>query len=385
VTNAAMTMLAAEEFNPAILIIPVVIIFGIILVWLIFKFGMLWIQALTSNAHVGMFDLIGMWLRKVPPRIIVEARIMCVQANKEISPDFFNSHYLASASKPGSDPGQNVRTLASALVMMNQAGLSLSPPEMASHVLAGGNIQAVVRALISAERAKITMDFRTACAIDLAGRDVEDAIHTSVNPRVIDCPAHTGEKKTIDAVAKDGIQLMAKARVTVRTNLSQLIGGATEETVIARVGEGIVSAIGSSKDYKAVLENPEVISKAVLAKSLDAGTAFSILSIDIADVDVGMNVGAALQAKQAEADLQVARAKAEERRAAAAAREQEMKALVVENRAKVVLAEAEIPLAMAEAFRKGNMGIMDYYNLRNIQADTSMRSTLGGAQPEGQA
>jgi uncharacterized protein YqfA (UPF0365 family) len=227
------------------------------------------------------------------------------------------------------------------------------------------------------------MDFQTAAGIDLAGRDVVDAIHTSVNPKVIDCPDPKKEgKREVAAVAKDGIQVLARARVTVRTNLKQLVGGATEETIIARVGEGIVSTIGSAKTHKDVLEHPNEISKTVLAKALDAGTAFSILSIDIGDVDIGQNIGARLQADQAEADKRVAQAKAEERRALAVAREQEMKAAVVENRAKVVLAEAQIPLALAEALQKGRMGVMDYLNLKNLQADTDMRKGLGGVQDE---
>jgi uncharacterized protein YqfA (UPF0365 family) len=235
----------------------------------------------------------------------------------------------------------------------------------------------VVRALIAADRADLGLDFRVATGIDLAGRNVLEAVQTCVNPKVIDCPDPRKGRETLDAVAKDGIQLRAKARVTVKTQLARLIGGATEDTIIARVGEGIVSAIGSSATFKAVLENPDVISKAVLGKGLDSGSAFEIVSIDIADVDVGENIGARLQAEQAEADKRVAQAKAEERRAMAVAFEQEMRAHVQENRAKVVLAEAEIPLAIAEAFRAGNLGIMDYYRIRNIQADTDMRRSVG--------
>jgi uncharacterized protein YqfA (UPF0365 family) len=243
-------------------------------------------------------------------------------------------------------------------------------------------VTTVVRSLIAADRARIPLDFPTAAAIDLAGRDVLDAIQTSVNPKVIDCPDPRKEKTAVAAVAKDGIQVLARARVTVRTNLNQLVGGATEETIIARVGEGIVSTIGSSESHKLVLENPDRISKTVLSKSLDAGTAFSILSIDIADVDIGENIGAKLQADQAEADKRIAQAKAEERRAMAVARETEMNALVAENRAKVVLAEAEVPRAMAEAFRAGNLGIMDYYRMKNIMADTDMRHKIVGDQEE---
>ncbi len=237
----------------------------------------------------------------------------------------------------------------------------------------------VVRALIAANRADIPLSWKRAAAIDLAGRNVLEAIQTSVNPKVIDCPDPAKGRQTVDAVAKDGIQLKAKARVTVRTNIDRLVGGATEETIIARVGEGIVTTIGSAENHKLVLENPDLISKRVLEKGLDAGTAFEILSIDIADIDVGDNIGARLQADQAEADVRVARAKAEERRAFAVAMEQEQVAAVQENRAKLVAAEAEVPLAIADAFRKGNLGIMDYYQIRNLQADTEMRSTIAGS------
>ena len=251
---------------------------------------------------------------------------------------------------------------------------------MEAHYLAGGRVRNVVAALVAADRADIPLTWKKATAIDLAGRDIVDAVRTSVNPKVIDAPDPTKGKQTIDAVARDGIQVRAKARVTVRANIEQLVGGATEETIIARVGEGIVTTIGSSATYKQVLENPDNISRTVLGKGLDAGTAFEILSIDIADVDVGDNIGAKLQADQAEADKRVAQAKAEERRAMAYAREQEMKALTQENRAKVVLAEAEVPKAMAQAFREGNLGIMDYYKMRNIQADTEMRGSIGGGE-----
>jgi uncharacterized protein YqfA (UPF0365 family) len=254
-----------------------------------------------------------------------------------------------------------------------QAGLSVTTRDLESHYLAGGRVPNVVRALIAADRANIELTLRTATAIDLAGRDILEAVQTSVNPKVVDCPDPKKGKDTIDAVAQDGIQLKAKARVTVRANIQRLVGGATEETIIARVGEGIVSTIGSAVSYKSVLENPDSISKAVLHKGLDAGTAFEILSIDIADVDVGENVGAKLQVDQAEADLRKAKAEAEKRRAMAVAREQEMRAIVVEN-------EAKVPLAMAEAFKKGNLGIMDYYRMKNIVADTSMRESI--AQPK---
>jgi uncharacterized protein YqfA (UPF0365 family) len=260
--------------------------------------------------------------------------------------------------------------------MAVQAGLKIDPKLLEAHYLAGGNVPNVVRALIAANRAQIALSFNEATAIDLAGRNVLDAVQTSVNPKVIDCPDPAKGKNTLEAVAKNGIQLRTKARVTVRTNLASLIGGATEETVIARVGEGVVSAIGSADDHYSVLANPDRISKAVLAKGLDSQTAFEIVSIDIADVDVGDNIGARLQAEQAEADMRVARAKAETARAAAVAREQEMVALVAENRAKVVLAEAEVPLAISQALREGKLGVMDYYSLRNIQADTEMRSSI---------
>ena len=265
-----------------------------------------------------------------------------------------------------------------AKIMAVKAGLPVATGRLEAHYLAGGNVPRVVRALIAAHRAGIDLNFDRATGIDLAGRDVLEAVQVSVNPRVIDCPDPTKGRPTIDAVAKDGIQVKARARVTVRANIDRLIGGATEETIIARVGEGIVTTIGSAESYKDVLENPDRISESVLSKGLDAGTAFEILSVDIADVDVGDNIGAKLQADQAEANKIIAQAEAEKRRAMAVAREQEMNALVRENRAKVVLAEAEIPKAIAESFRSGNLGIMDYYRLRNIQADTSMRDSIGG-------
>ena len=245
----------------------------------------------------------------------------------------------------------------------------------------------VIQALIAAHKANIELTFQKACAIDLAGRDIREAVRTSVDPRVIDCPAPDKGKSTVDAVAMDGIQLMAKARVTIRANLDRLVGGATEQTIIARVGEGIVTSIGSAESYKKVLENPDIISNKVLERGLDAGTAYEILSIDIADVDVGKNIGAALQQRQATADLEIAKAKAEERRAMAVAREQEMKARVQEMRAKVVEAEAEVPLAMAQAFREGNLGVLDYYRFKNIKADTTMRQSISdmgeaGKKPE---
>jgi uncharacterized protein YqfA (UPF0365 family) len=264
-----------------------------------------------------------------------------------------------------------------------KSGIALSIDDLSTHYLAGGSIEAVVQALIAAKKAGIHLDFDRGCAIDLAtkgtGKTVIEAVKTSVNPKVIDCPAAASGKVTIDAVAKDGIAVKVKARVTVRTNLDRFVGGATEETIIARVGEGIVTTIGSSTTYKEVLENPDRISKTVLEKGLDSGTAFEILSIDIADVDVGENVGAKLQAEQAEANKLIAQAQAEVRRAAAVATEQEMVARVSEMRARVVEAEAQVPMAMAEAFRSGNLGVMDYYKMKNLQADTGMRDSIAGA------
>ncbi len=300
------------------------------------SFGQLWLQAAFAHVQVGMGELIGMWMRGVNNRTIVAAKI---QAWK--------------------------------------AGLTdITTNDLETHYLSRGRVPNVVQALISAQRAKIPLDYATACAIDLAGRDIVDAVNTSVNPKVIDVPNPNSGRSTVDAVARDGIQLKARARVTVRTNIHQLVGGATEETVIARVGEGIVSAIGSSDTHAIVLENPDRISKAVLSRGLDGGTAYEILSIDIADVDVGINVGARLQQDQAEADKARFQAEAEKRRAMAKAREQEMAAEVVENKAKVVLAEAEVPRALAEAFRSGNLGVMDFYRMKNIEADTGMRDRI---------
>jgi uncharacterized protein YqfA (UPF0365 family) len=270
----------------------------------------------------------------------------------------------------------DTRTIVLSKITAIQAGLTLTTRDLESHFLAGGRVPNVVRALVAANRANIDLSLQTATAIDLAGRDILDAVQTSVNPKVIDCPDPQKSRGTIDAVAQDGIQLKAKARVTVRANIERLIGGATQETIIARVGEGIVTTIGSAITYKSVLENPDNISKSVLAKGLDAGTAFEILSIDIADVDVGENVGAKLQKDQAYADLERAKAEAEKRRAMAVAREQEMRALVVEN-------ESKVPLAMAEAFKKGNLGVMDYYRMKNIMADTSMRDSIAKPKKKG--
>lgn len=338
--NNAFVILAMPELVKYAAIIFGIIV-GIAAIGLFLVYGSLWIQAFVSGAKVSMIDLIAMTFRKVPAKTIVVSRITAVKA-----------------------------------------GLELSTEQLESHYLAGGRVYNVVKALIAATRANIELSWETATAIDLAGRDILEAVQTSVNPKVIDCPDPRKGKDTVDAVAQDGIQLKAKARVTVRANIARLIGGATEETIIARVGEGIVTTIGSALTHKSVLENPDNISKSVLSKGLDAGTAFEILSIDIADVDVGENIGAQLQGAQAEADLKRAKAEAEKRRAMAVAHEQEMLATVQENRAKVVLAEAEVPKAMAEAFRQGNLGIMDYYRMKNINADTSMRTSIAKGNPE---
>ncbi len=313
----------------------VVVLFLLIMLFVLGQFISLYVQALLSNASVKMVDIIGMRLRKVDVRQIVLSRIRAVKAGIDVSTGALETHYLA-----------------------------------------GGRVPNCVTALISAKRAKIELDWDTAASIDLAGRDILEAVTTSVNPKVIDCPAPSNPRPTVDAVAQDGIQLKAKARVTVRTNLPRLVGGATEETIIARVGEGIVTTIGSALTHKKVLENPDNISKVVMQKGLDAGTAFEILSIDIADIDVGENIGAKLQADQAEADKRRFQAEAEKRRALAVAQEQEYVAEVQKNRALVVLAEAEVPKAMAEAFRNGNLGVMDYYKMQNVVSDTQMRSAI---------
>jgi len=315
----------------------VIAVAALLLLWIFFYFVPvgLWVSALAAGVPVGPMTFIGMRLRKVNPHRVIFP-----------------------------------------MVAAWKAGIELLVSDLEAHYLAGGNVQRVARALISADKADIPLDFQRAAAIDLAGRDVLDAVTMSVNPRVIETPK-------VGAVASNGIQLFAIAKVTVRANIDRLVGGATEETVIARVGEGIVSAIGSASSHTEVLENPDKISKRVLERSLDAGTAFEILSIDIADVDVGKNIGAQLQTDQAEADLKVARAKAEERRAMAVAREQEMTALVQERRAAVVEAEAEIPRAMAEAFREGHLGIMDYYRMKNVQADTKMRDSFASDDRSG--
>jgi len=312
-------------------LIAAIIAIVFIFVFLFFIPVGLWISALAAGVRVGIASLIGMRLRRVPPAKIILP-----------------------------------------LIKADKAGIAVNQDQLEAHFLAGGNVDRVVDALIAADKARITLPFDRAAAIDLAGRNVLDAVKVSVNPRVIQTP-------NVSAVAKDGIELISTARVTVRANLERLVGGAGEETIIARVGEGIVSSIGSTTTHKLVLENPDVISKTVLAKGLDSGTAFEILSIDIADINVGKNIGAILQTDQAEADKQVAQAKAEERRAMAVAAEQENRARVEEMRAKVVESEAQVPLAMADAFRSGNMGVMDYYNLQNIQSDTSMRSNIARA------
>jgi uncharacterized protein YqfA (UPF0365 family) len=321
----------------------VALILGLVFMAIFARYFRLWIQSVTTGADITIFDLIGMTLRKVNPNVITRAKIMAVQAG------------------------------------LSEEETGITARALDAHYLAGGNVPRVIMAMIAASKAKIiTLDFRTATAIDLAGRDVLDAVRTSVYPKVIDCPARNDTRQTLDAVAKNGVQLKVKARVTVRANLGQLIGGATEETIIARVGEGIVSAIGSAASHAAVLENPDQISKAVLARRLDSQTAFEIVSIDIADIDVGDNIGARLQADQAEADTRVARAAAEGRRAMAVASEQEMVAQIEEARAKVVDAETEVPKAMAEAFRTGRLSVMDYYRLKNVQADTDMRKAIAG-------
>jgi uncharacterized protein YqfA (UPF0365 family) len=337
-------LLAQNSANPFILLLAVGM--GVVVMLIFFavfaRYFRLWIQSKTTGARIGIFDLLGMTFRKVNPTVIVRSKIMAVQAG-----------------------------------LTDETGITSKSLE--AHYLAGGNVPLVIRSIIAAKKAKtIDLDFKLATAIDLAGRNVLEAVQTSVYPKVIDCPARGAARESLDAVAKNGIQLKVKARVTVRANLNSLIGGATEETIIARVGEGIVSAIGSSDSHTQVLQNPDRISKTVLARRLDSQTAFEIVSIDIADIDVGDNIGARLQADQAEADTRVARANAEGRRAMAVAQEQEMIARMEESRAKVVEAEAEIPKAIAAAFRGGNLGVMDYYKLRNVQADTDMRRSIAG-------
>ena len=313
------------------IIIIAVVILALVILFRFVPMG-LWISALAANVHVGIFTLIGMRLRRVVPARIVNPLIKAVKAGIKIPINKLEAHYLA-----------------------------------------GGNVDRVVNSLIAAQRANIPLEFERACAIDLAGRDVLEAVQMSVNPKVIETPV-------VAAIAKDGIELKAKAKVTVRANIDRLVGGAGEQTIIARVGEGVVTTIGSAENHKSVLENPDLISKTVLSKGLEAGTAFEILSIDIADIDVGRNVGAQLQTDQAEADKKIAQAKAEERRAMAIAGEQEMKARTQEMRAKVVEAEAEVPMAMAQALRDGKLGVMDYYNMQNVISDTRMREAIAAEE-----
>jgi uncharacterized protein YqfA (UPF0365 family) len=327
----------------ALILVGIAAVIGIVLMLILANFFGVWLRAKIADAPVPFAKLIGMRLRRVPVGLIVDSRITAVKA-----------------------------------------GLPLETDSLEAHFLSGGNVTHVVLALIAADKAGITLDFNRACAIDLAikgtAKTVLEAVRTSINPKVIDCPNPSAGRSTIDAVARDGIGVKVRARVTVRSNLDRFVGGATEETIIARVGEGIVTSIGSAVSYKDVLENPDRISKVVLQKGLDSGTAFEILSVDIADVDIGDNVGAKLQAEQAEADKVVAQAKAEMRRAAAVASEQEMKARTQEMRAKVVEAEAQVPLAMSEAFRSGNLGVMDYLKMKNIQSDTGMRDSIAGPE-----
>ncbi len=340
-----MTTMLAQNSTPSDILLwillGVIALVGLFIFFIMLAVLKLYVQALFSDAKVSMIDLIMMRLRKVPPEVVVLNRISAKKAGLDIPTDLMEAHYLAR-----------------------------------------GNISRVVAAMIAADKAGIELPWNRATAIDLAGRDILDAVQTSVNPKVIDVPSVQSGKTTIDAVAKDGIQLRAKARVTVRTAISRLVGGATEETIIARVGEGIVSTIGSAEDYKSVLENPDRISKTVLAKGLDSGTAFEILSIDIADIDVGENIGAQLQATQAEADTKRFQAQAEQRRALAIAQEAEHQAEAQKNRALVVLSESEVPKAIAESLRSGKLGLMDYYRMQNMMADTQMRSAIGGTPPQ---
>lgn len=328
-------------------LLGIAVLFALFLFFIFFKFFNIWLRAKVANAPVSMLKLIAMWIRRVPVALIVDSRITAVKAGLPFTTDLLEAHYLA-----------------------------------------GGHVDQVVLAMIAADKAGLGLDFDRACIIDLAvkgtRKTVLEAVRTSINPAVIDCPPQTsqGGMNKIDAVARDGVSVRARARVTVRTNLDRFVGGATEETIIARVGEGIVTSIGSAASYKDVLENPDNISKLVLERALDANTAFTILSIDIADVDVGENVGAKLQAEQAQADKEIAQAKAEVRRAAAIATEQEMAARTQEMRARVVEAEAQIPLAIAEAFRNGNLGVMDYARYQNILADTDMRESISKDKDE---
>ena len=344
--HPSLFLLAQDDLSPGTVIVIAIILaalfFLMVIAAVFLSYFRWWIQSFFTGAKVGFFDLIGMSFRKVKAGVIVPSKIMAVQAGL--------------------------------------ADEDLTTRSLEAHYLAGGNVPLVIRSLVAANKAKtIKLSFREAAAIDLAGRNVLEAVQTSVYPRVIDCPARGAARRTLDAVAQDGIQLKVKARVTVRSNLQQLIGGATEETIIARVGEGIVSAIGSAGSHKVVLENPDMISKTVLARRLDSQTAFEIVSIDIADIDVGDNIGARLKADQAEADTRVARARAEGRRAMAVAQEQENQASIEESRARLVETQAEVPKAMADSFRSGKLGILDYYKLRNVQADTDMRKSIAAA------
>ena len=413
-----LSLLLAAASDPPVGWIILWIIVGIVLfigLVVFLSFAKIWIRAIASQTPVGFVNLIGMKLRRIPPSLIVDSRIKLKKAGYDVPARELESFFLTRGDVPGvSDAmvmaykagvditiqdlmafflaGGDVNTVVIAMITAKKGGLDVSLDDLQAHFLAGGNVQKVVDALIVAARAKIVVNFQEAAAIDLGvkttGRSVDNAVREFVTPVVIDCPSATSGKSAIAAVAKDGIQMRAKARVTLRTRIDRVIGGATTETIIARVQEGIVTTIGSANRYKDVLENPDSISKTVLAKGLDAGTAYEILSIDIADVDVvGVgeegNVDAKLETQRAMADLEIARAKAEERRAMAAAREREMIALVQENRAKVVLAEAEIPKAIADSFRSGRLGIMDYYRMRNVQADTSMRENIARGDQAG--
>lgn len=343
---SALNILAANNNATIAWIVGIVIFLGLLVFFAVFaRYAGLWVQCKMTNAKISFPNLVMMTIRKVNPTIIARSKIMAIQSG-------ITRHY------------------------------DISTRDLEAHYLAGGNVPNVIRALIASQRAKIELDWQAAQAIDLAGRDILDAVRTSVYPKVIDCPDPRKNNSTLDAVAGDGIQLNVRARVTVRTNLKQLVGGATEETVIARVGQGIVQAIGSTETYKKVLENPDKISQIVLDEGLEKQTAYTIVSIDIADIDVGENIGARLQADHAEAEMRVAQAKAEQRRADQQAREQEMVALTQENRAQVVLAEAKVPEAIAQSFRSKKIGLIDYYELKNIQADTKMRDTIGTPERE---
>ena len=334
--NTTLTLAADTLYLLGMVGLGIIALLGLIILVIISQYLQLWLQAFLSGARVSLLDLIMMRLRKVPPSAIVLNRIMAKKAGIDVPTNMLEAHYMA-----------------------------------------GGRVDRVIRAMIASGKAQIDLGWDRATAIDLAGRDILEAVKTSVDPKVIDCPSQVSGKLTVDAVAQDGIQLRCKARVTVRTNLARLVGGATEETIVARVGEGIIATIGASQSHKTVLEQPDRISKTVLAKGLDSGTAFEILSIDIAEIDVGANIGANLQTAQAEADSKRFQAEAEQRRALAVAQEAEHLAEAQKNRALVVLAEAEIPKAISEALRSGNLGVMDLYKMKNVQADTEMRSSIG--------